>query len=134
MRTIIRVTTFSALLAASAVMGSALAKAPAAPPAAPSASPPPAAFPIPPPPPRVAQDANGNPMPPPVATTSGSTQVASVPSAAPFATLDRSGTGIVTREQASGDPWLSANFARCDADHNNEVSQGEYQACSSQMK
>jgi hypothetical protein len=130
MRTTILLTTLSAALAASTFTGIAVGKTPAAP----SVSQPPVALPIPPPPPRVAKDANGNPMPPAAPVPAGSTQIASVPTASPFAVVDRNRTGVVTKDQANSDPWLSANFARCDADNNSEVSQTEYEACSTQLK
>jgi hypothetical protein len=72
-------------------------------------------------------------MPPPTPASAGSTQIASVPTASPFTVVDRNRTGVVTKEQANGDPWLSTNFARCDADHNDEVSMSEYETCSTQM-
>lgn len=121
--------TLSAALALSTMTAGAFATTAPAP-----AATPPAALPIPPPPPRVAQDANGNPMPPATPAPTGSTQVASVPTASPFLAIDRNRTGVVTKEQANGDPWLSTNFARCDADHNDEVNLSEYETCSTQMK
>ncbi len=130
MKTTILLSTLSAALALSTMTAAEAAKTPPAP----SADPAPAALPIPPPPPRVALDANGMPMPPPPTSPVRTTEVASVPSASSFAAVDRAGTGVVTKEQAAGDPWLSTNFARCDGDHNDEVTQAEYDACSTQLK
>jgi hypothetical protein len=52
------------------------------------------------------------------------------PTVVPFSSLDRTNTGTLRRDQASSDPWLAAHFSQCDTDHNQQVSQGEYQACS----
>jgi hypothetical protein len=130
MRTTILVSALAAAAALTTLTSATFAKAP--PPASPP--PPPVVLPIPQPPSRVTADANGHPLPPAPPTSSASTQIASVPTALPFATVDRNKTGIVTKDQANGDPWLSTNFARCDADHNDEISQGEYEACSTQIK
>jgi hypothetical protein len=47
-----------------------------------------------------------------------------------FTTLDHTGIGYVTQQQASGNPWLSTHFASCDADHNGQVSRAEFATCS----
>ena len=39
-----------------------------------------------------------------------------------FTTLDRNGTGFVTQTDVASDPWLSKNFAMCDANHDGQVS------------
>lgn len=126
MRTSVLLSTISAALALSIVtsVNPAMATTPPTP-----ASTTPAPLPIPPPPPRVTQDANGQPMPP---ASAGSTQIASLVKPSPFAVLDRNRTGVITREQASADPWLSAHFADCDADHDDQVTESEYEACSTQ--
>jgi hypothetical protein len=54
-----------------------------------------------------------------------------MPMSAPpdFATLDATGMGYLTQQQASADPWLQAHFAACDANHNGQVTRAEYAAC-----
>jgi hypothetical protein len=47
-----------------------------------------------------------------------------------FRMLDKSGLGYVTQQQAASDPWLSKNFAMCDANHDAQVTTSEYAGCS----
>jgi hypothetical protein len=46
-----------------------------------------------------------------------------------FGTLDRNGVGYVTQGEAASNPWLSRNFATCDADRNGRVTRAEYMTC-----
>ncbi|HEU4665745.1 MAG TPA: hypothetical protein VFS55_17080 [Dokdonella sp.] len=72
------------------------------------------------------RDANGNPLP-----ATGST--ANAPPAAPqpldFGMLDTDKAGSLKLEQARNDPWLRLHFADCDVNHNDEVTQSEYEKC-----
>jgi hypothetical protein len=52
------------------------------------------------------------------------------PMAPDFSTLDRSGVGYVTMQDAAGNEWLTRNFKTCDTDKNGQVSRAEYSACS----
>lgn len=127
----------------------AFAQAPAAPAPPPAAAPPAAppsnaGTPVVNPPPQqgaaTARDANGNAMPQsnPAQTNSGQTgngYVAGGTTAAgtaeimPFAMLDRDKAGAIKLDQARGDAWLSQHFVDCDANHNEEVTQSEYEKC-----
>ena len=49
-----------------------------------------------------------------------------------FGVLDRTKAGVLTQQDAASDPWLGRNFARCDTNHDNEVSHAEYVACTSE--
>lgn len=49
-----------------------------------------------------------------------------------FATLDKRHHGYVTKKEVRHDAWLKKNFARCDTDHDGQVSQSEYQSCTRQ--
>jgi len=74
----------------------------------------------------VPRDANGNPLP-----ATGST--VNAPPAAPqpldFGMLDTDKAGAIKLEQARNDPWLRQHFAACDINHNDEVTQSEYEKC-----
>jgi hypothetical protein len=74
----------------------------------------------------VPRDANGNPLP-----AAGAT--ANAPPAAPqpldFGMLDTDKAGAIKLEQARNDPWLRRHFAACDINHNDEVTQSEYEKC-----
>jgi hypothetical protein len=146
-------TAFAGISALMLVLASAfaLAQAPAAPP--PVAPPPAGAPPAVPPsnagtpmvnPPQqgttVPRDANGNALPQsnPAQTNSGqtgggyaagATTAASAATIVPFAMLDRDKAGAIKMDQARGDPWLSQHFVDCDANHNEEVTQSEYEKC-----
>lgn len=52
-----------------------------------------------------------------------------LPPITPFEMLDRSETGKLTKDQAMSDPWLTQNFVRCDGNHNDEVTESEYEKC-----
>ena len=54
---------------------------------------------------------------------------ASLPPITPFQMLDRGEAGKLTKDQAMGDPWLVQNFLRCDGNHNDEVTESEYEKC-----
>lgn len=47
----------------------------------------------------------------------------------PFEMLDRDKAGTLTMDQARTDPWLRQNFTLCDANHDDQVTQSEYVAC-----
>lgn len=49
-----------------------------------------------------------------------------------FSALDRADAGFITQKDATGNAWLSHNFAMCDTDHNMQVSRAEYDACTKQ--
>lgn len=49
----------------------------------------------------------------------------------PFAMLDRDKAGAIKMDQARSDAWLAQHFVQCDANHNEEVTQSEYEACTS---
>lgn len=46
-----------------------------------------------------------------------------------FDQLDTTRSGYLNREAASGNPWLTRNFQRCDTDHDMRISRDEYEAC-----
>jgi hypothetical protein len=46
-----------------------------------------------------------------------------------FRTLDINNRGYLTADDIKANKWLSANFARCDADHDGHLSQQEYANC-----
>jgi hypothetical protein len=86
-------------------------------------------------------DANGNAVPSsnpaqgantgtgaagyPQATASGGARIM------PFAMLDVDKAGAIKMDQARGDPWLAQHFVQCDDNHNEEVTQSEYEKCTS---
>jgi hypothetical protein len=49
-----------------------------------------------------------------------------------FNTLDTSGVGYVTQQQAAANPWLSKKFTACDSNHDGQLTRSEYAACSNQ--
>ena len=52
------------------------------------------------------------------------------PSAPPeFGSLDASGQGYITQQQAMSNQWLSTRFAGCDTNHNGQVTREEYTTC-----
>lgn len=53
------------------------------------------------------------------------------PPITPFAMLDRDKAGYIKMDQAHGDPWLAQHFVQCDANHNEEVTESEYETCTS---
>ena len=68
--------------------------------------------------------------PPPTSTMQPIGRQNMHPTAPPdFATLDTNGVGYVTQEQLGYDAWLRTHFARCDADHDGQVTRSEYAAC-----
>ncbi|MEO5559546.1 MAG: hypothetical protein ABIO49_06985 [Dokdonella sp.] len=145
---------FSALLL-SLASALALAQAPAAP--TPAAAPPVAAPPASPPPANTAPpianppvqgqpgtipsvDANGNAIPssnPAQSATTGTGAAggfSQAPASAgatimPFAMLDVDKAGAIKMNQARGNPWLAQHFIECDENHNEEVTQSEYEKC-----
>jgi len=46
-----------------------------------------------------------------------------------FKTLDTKNNGYVTAQDVKSNKWVSKNFARCDTDHDGQLSQKEYAAC-----
>jgi hypothetical protein len=74
----------------------------------------------------VPRDANGNPLP---ATTSAPGAPPAAPQPLDFGMLDTDKAGAIKLEQARNDPWLRQHFADCDINHNEEVTQSEYQKC-----
>jgi hypothetical protein len=52
-----------------------------------------------------------------------------VPQSKPFGMLDMDENGKLTKEQAGADPWLVQNFLTCDENHNDEVTESEYEKC-----
>jgi len=46
-----------------------------------------------------------------------------------FGTLDGTGQGYVTQQQAMSNQWLSTRFAGCDTNHNGQVTREEYTTC-----
>jgi hypothetical protein len=54
------------------------------------------------------------------------------PSSTPpdFGTLDPTGLGYVTQQQAMSNQWLSSHFAGCDTNHNGQVTRQEFMTCS----
>jgi hypothetical protein len=48
-----------------------------------------------------------------------------------FKTIDKKNHGYVMATEASN-PWLKANFAKCDADGDGKVTKSEYDTCSKQ--
>ncbi|MEO6687645.1 MAG: hypothetical protein ABIS07_02460 [Dokdonella sp.] len=49
----------------------------------------------------------------------------------PFVMLDVDKAGAIKMDQARGDPWLAQHFVQCDENHNDEVTQSEYEKCTS---
>lgn len=47
----------------------------------------------------------------------------------PFAMLDVDKAGAIKMNQARGNPWLAQHFIECDENHNEEVTQSEYEKC-----
>ncbi|MEO7326898.1 MAG: hypothetical protein ABIW82_18905 [Dokdonella sp.] len=52
----------------------------------------------------------------------------------PFAMLDVDKAGEIKMEQARSDPWLAQHFVQCDENHNEEVTQSEYEKCTSHAR
>ncbi|HEY6940257.1 hypothetical protein [Dokdonella sp.] len=75
----------------------------------------------------VPRDANGNPLP---ATNSTANAPPAAPQPLDFGMLDTDKAGSLKLEQARNDPWLRQHFADCDINHNDEVTQSEYEKCS----
>jgi hypothetical protein len=46
-----------------------------------------------------------------------------------FASLDQNNHGYLTMDDVKYNTWLSANFARCDTNHDGHLSQQEYANC-----
>ena len=46
-----------------------------------------------------------------------------------FASLDQNNHGYLTTDDVKYNKWLSANFARCDTNHDGHLSQQEYANC-----
>ena len=46
-----------------------------------------------------------------------------------FDTLDTGKKSYLTRHDVKRHAWLAKNFAKCDADHDGQLSQDEYAAC-----
>jgi hypothetical protein len=46
-----------------------------------------------------------------------------------FASLDQNSHGYLTADDVKYNKWLSANFARCDTNHDGHLSQQEYANC-----
>jgi hypothetical protein len=46
-----------------------------------------------------------------------------------FGSLDQNNHGYLTMDDVKYNPWLSANFARCDTNHDGRLSQQEYANC-----
>lgn len=76
------------------------------------------------------------PMPPPDVPTTPRSNMSPTgrPATAPpdFNTLDTTGVGYVTQQQATTNPWLSKNFTACDTNRDGRISRGEYAACTHQ--
>ena len=51
-----------------------------------------------------------------------------------FQILDRDKAGSLNMDQVRGDPWLAAHFTDCDVNHNEEVTQSEYENCVSKAR
>lgn len=49
----------------------------------------------------------------------------------PFAMLDIDKAGYIKMDQARGDAWLAQHFVQCDTNHNEEVTESEYETCTS---
>jgi hypothetical protein len=73
----------------------------------------------------------GTPMAPRSNMPTTGPQTMTQPSTPPeFGTLDASGQGYVTQQQAMSNQWLSTRFAGCDTNHNGQVTRQEYMTCS----
>jgi Ca2+-binding EF-hand superfamily protein len=46
-----------------------------------------------------------------------------------FKSLDTSNNGYLTTKDVKSNKWLSKNFARCDTDHDGQLSRQEYANC-----
>ena len=46
-----------------------------------------------------------------------------------FNTLDTKKNGYLTADDVKGNKWLSKNFAKCDTDHDGQLSREEYANC-----
>ncbi|HJT98593.1 MAG TPA: hypothetical protein VJ696_09780 [Rhodanobacteraceae bacterium] len=46
-----------------------------------------------------------------------------------FTTLDRTGAGYLTQQDAAMNPWLKGHFTMCDTDKNGQVTRAEYTGC-----
>lgn len=88
-----------------------------------------------PPPPQGPRDANGNVLSPlPATQAQGGLSSATGPKPMSFQILDRDKAGSLNMDQVRGDPWLSAHFTDCDINHNEEVTQSEYETCVSKAR
>jgi hypothetical protein len=46
-----------------------------------------------------------------------------------FNALDTKGNGYLTADDVKGNKWLKKNFAKCDTDHDGQLSREEYGNC-----
>jgi hypothetical protein len=46
-----------------------------------------------------------------------------------FGSLDRNTKGYLTSDDVSADPFMSQNYAKCDADHDGKLTWAEFKAC-----
>ncbi len=46
-----------------------------------------------------------------------------------FKSLDRGSKGYLSNDDVSGDPFVSQNFGRCDADHDGKMTWDEFKTC-----
>jgi hypothetical protein len=75
-------------------------------------------------------DATGKNLKTPEIAQPDRAQVAKATTAHPeFLTLDTNNHGYLTLDDVRHNHWLSANFARCDVNHDGHLSQEEYANC-----
>ena len=75
-------------------------------------------------------DATGNNVKSPALGQPDNTQVEKATTKHPdFLTLDTNNHGYLTLDDVKHNQWLSANFARCDTNHDGHLSQQEYANC-----
>ena len=46
-----------------------------------------------------------------------------------FKSLDRGNKGYLNNDDVSGDPFVSQNFSKCDADHDGKLTWDEFKTC-----
>jgi hypothetical protein len=75
-------------------------------------------------------EATGKNLPTPDLSHPASTQVEKATAKHPdFLSLDTNNHGYLTVDDVSHNQWLSANFRRCDTNHDGHLSQQEYANC-----
>jgi len=81
-------------------------------------------------PPTAGQDKpSGNDLVSPKADATPSTMKLASAARPDFNTLDTTKKGALSANDVKGDNWLSANFSRCDSNHDGKLSREEYAAC-----